>query len=218
MNWVVVPAHNEEKHIGSVLKEIKKYTKNILVVDDGSKDKTPEIVKKIKGVRLLQLHRNRKKAGATRAACDFLFKKGANSVILIDADGQHEPKDIPRFEKALEGKDIVFGYRVINNNMPFVFRFGNWVINTVSAFLFGIHIRDTQSGFRAFTKEAYKKIRWGVARGYTMESYMVMQAGKHQLKYAQIPIRTIYNDAQKGTTVRDGVGIVLAMCKWRLGL
>jgi len=133
---------------------------------------------------------------------------------LIDADGQHDPAEIPHFLKALDGADIVFGYRATNKSMPFVFRFGNSFINYVVFLIYGVKLRDTQCGYRAFTADAYRKIRWK-ARDYSMESEMIANAGKKKLAYAQVPIRTIYADRYKGTTVLDGIRIVFRILGWR---
>ena len=99
--------------------------------------------------------------------------------------------------------------------MPFVLRFGNWFISGVVRILYGISLKDTQCGFRAFSQLAYKKIRWN-ASDYSMESEMISRAGKQRLKYAQIPIGTIYSDKYKGTTIIDGIKIVLNMVWWKI--
>jgi len=82
-------------------------------------------------------------------------------------------------------------------------------------FLYNVSLSDTQCGFRAFSKETYKKIKWN-AFDYSMESEMIARAGKQRLKYVQIPIETIYSDKYKGTTIIDGVKIVLNMIWWRI--
>ncbi|MFH1510123.1 MAG: glycosyltransferase family 2 protein, partial [Candidatus Woesearchaeota archaeon] len=147
--------------------------------------------------------------------CDFAVKTGAQQIIVLDSDGQHDPAEIPRFIKALAHSDIVLGYRRLNWRMPLVFRFGNWFINKAQGILFQTRIRDTQCGFRAFTTQAYKKIRWN-ATDYSMESEMVANIGKAKLKYVELPIKTIYSDKYKGTTIIDGICIVMNMLLWRL--
>jgi len=212
--WVIIPAYNEEKHVGKVIEEVKKYARNIVLVDDGSKDKTSEIGRN-KKVIVLRHVVNLGKGAALKTGCDFALLKGAKQIIAIDADGQHEPKEIPNFLKSLGGVDIVFGYRKFSQQMPFVLKLGNKSINTATKMLYGINLKDTQSGYRAFTADAYRKIRWK-ATDYSMESEMIANAGKHKLKYKEIPIQTIYSDKYKGTTVLDGFKIVFNMIKWRL--
>jgi len=212
--FIVIPAYNESKHISDVISRIKGYCSNIIVIDDGSKDDTYYVAKK-QGVTVLKHIINLGKGAGVKTGCDFAVKKGAKKIILIDSDGQHEPEEIPNFLKALEGKDIVFGYRTLNEKMPFILKFGNMFINFTIKNLYGVSLKDTQCGYRAFTASAYKKIRWD-ATDYSMESEMIANAGKNKLKYAQIPIKTIYHDKYKGTTVLDGIKIVFNMFLWRL--
>lgn len=214
--FIIIAAYNEEKHISKVLNGLKKKYKNIIVVDDGSKDNTFAISKK-SGVNVLKHVVNLGKGAAMKTGCDYAVKLGAEILVLMDADGQHEPKDVKKFIKAIKGKDIVFGYRQFSKKMPFILRFGNSFINSTTTLLFGLKIRDTQGGFRALTSNAYKKIRWN-SIDYAMESEMIANAGKKRLKYQEIPIETIYADKYKGTTVLDGIKIVINMILWRLKL
>ena len=214
--FVVLAAYNESDNIKVVLKELKKDYKNIIVVDDGSKDNTFNIAKK-EGIIALKHVVNMGKGAAMKTGCDYAIKKGAKILILIDADGQHQPKEVKKFIKAIKGNDIVFGYRKFSNEMPFILRFGNSCINKVTKLLFGLNLKDTQGGFRALTAQAYQKIRWD-SIDYAMESEMIANAGKKRLKYKEIPIETIYSDRYKGTTVLDGIKIVINMILWRLKL
>ena len=212
--WAVIPAYNEENNITSIVKKTKKHAGNVVVVGDGSKDKTKELGEKA-GAVVLRHILNLGKGAALKTGCDYAFKRGAKYVIALDADAQHNPYDIPRFIEKLKKYDIVFSYRKASSKMPSVLRFGNWFISNVVKALYGIGLNDTQCGFRAFSKEAYKKIRWN-ASDYSMESEMISRAGKQSLKYVQIPIQTIYSDRYKGTTIIDGIKIVLNMFWWKL--
>ena len=212
--FIVIPAHNEEKHIGEVLEKAKKLGFAILVVDDGSKDNTSKIVKE-KKCELLRHKINLGKGAALKTGCDYAIKKGAEILIVMDADGQHKPEDVPRFLDALKGVDIVFGYRKLNKNMPFIMRFGNGLINAFARLLFGVKIKDTQSGFRAMKKEAYQKIKWE-SKDYSMEMEMIARVGKYRITYKEIPIETIYHDKYKGTTIFDGMKIVVNMIAWKM--
>ncbi len=212
--FVIIPAHNEEKRIVGVIRKVKNYAKNILVVDDGSKDGTYSVAKS-ENVVVLRHIVNLGKGAGLKTGCEYAIRHGAKMFVFIDADGQHRPEDIPRFLKALKRADIVFGSRALNKKMPSVFRFGNWFINQVNNLLFGVKLKDTQSGYRAMTAEAYKKIKWK-STSYSVESEMVAKTGKEKLKYAEIFISTIYSDKYKGTTVLDGVRIVLNMLWWKI--
>ncbi len=213
--WVIVPAYNEGERIGNVLSGVKTHSNNIVVVDDGSHDNTFDVSKSHTQHTLRHIV-NLGKGAALKTGCDFAVRNGAKNIVVIDADGQHNSSLIPKFVEELNnGKEIVFGYRELGGNMPFVLRFGNLFINKTTSALYGMDLNDTQCGYRGFTSEAYNKIRWG-ASDYCMESEMIKNAAKHKLKYSQIPIETIYADKYKGTTVIDGVKIVLRMFLWRL--
>lgn len=211
--WAVIPAYNEEGSIISIVKKTKKYVNNVAVVDDGSKDKTKVSAEKA-GAIVLRHIVNLGKGAALKTGCDLAVKKGAKFIIALDADAQHDPDEIPRFVEKLKKYDVVFSYRKASSKMPLVLRFGNFFISIVANVLYGINLTDTQCGFRAFSKAAYKKIRWN-ASDYSMESEMISRAGKQRLKYVQIPIQSIYSDKYKGTTVIDGIKIVLNMLWWK---
>ncbi len=213
--WVVIPAHNEEKNVGSVIAGVKRHCHNIVLVDDGSSDHTALIGEKAK-VRVLRHIVNLGKGCALKTGCDFAVNHGAGMLIAIDADAQHDPDEIPNFISELnKGAGIVFGYRKFNKNMPFILKIGNWGIGLFVKLLYNIKLHDTQCGYRAFTSDAYKMIRWR-ASDYSMESEAIANVGRHSLKYSEIPIQTIYSDKYKGTTVLDGIKIVINMLFWRL--
>ncbi len=210
----VIPARDEEKYINKIIKETKKYVDRVIVVDDGSKDKTKEIAEKSKAIVLRHLV-NLGKGAALKTGCDYAVKNKADVIIALDADAQHDPKEIPKFLENIKRYDIVLAYRKLNKNMPFVLKFGNALINKTINFLYNIKIRDSQCGYRAFTKKAYKKLRWK-ASDYSMESEMLAKMGKYKLSYHEIPIETIYSDKYKGTTILDGVKIVFNLLLWKL--
>ena len=208
----IIPAYNEEENIVKVIAGVKKYLKNIIVVDDGSKDNTVEAAK-AQNITVLHHIINLGKGAALKTGIEY---SDADAFILIDADMQHSPEHIPEFIKALEeGHDMVFGYRQINKSMPFILRFGNTVINRSTKYLYSLPIKDSTCGFRAFTQEAYQKIKWN-ASGYFVEGEMIANAGNAKLTYTQIAIKTIYSDKYKGTTVLDGIKIVGNMIAWKV--
>ncbi|MBW2964720.1 glycosyltransferase family 2 protein [Candidatus Woesearchaeota archaeon] len=212
--FVIIPAHNEQTRIAPVLRKVNRFCNNIIVVDDGSSDLTAETAEK-EGVLVLRHAINLGKGAALKTGAEYALRKGARRLVFIDADGQHMPEDIPRFLEALNGVDIVFGSRALNKKMPAILKFGNWVINTVNNLLFRIKLSDTQSGYRAMTASAYRSIRWN-STSYSVESEMIANAGRKRLKYREIKIRTIYSDKYKGTTVIDGIKIVLNMLWWKI--
>ncbi|MBI2666646.1 glycosyltransferase family 2 protein [Candidatus Woesearchaeota archaeon] len=205
---IIIPSYNEEKHIAAVIKEAKKYAP-VIVVDDGSKDNTAAVAKTA-GATVLRHKVNLGKGAALKTGCEYALAQGAQHLVSMDADGQHNPTKIPLFLAELKQHDIVLGARAVPESMPLILLAGNKIINTTLGLLYGIHLKDSQCGYRAFTAEAYQKVRWG-ARNYYVETEMVIRAGKKHLQYTQIPIETIYYDKYKGTTVIDGITIVARM-------
>lgn len=214
--WIVIPAYNESKHISNVIKKVNEEYSNIVIVDDGSKDNTYDIAKASRSFVLRNIV-NMGKGCALRTGCDFAVENGAKIIVCIDSDGQHNPNKIHLLVEKLKNKDIVFAYRRFSENMPLILKFGNIMINRFIRLLYRINLKDSQCGFRAFTSEAYKKIRWK-SSDYSLESEMIANAGRYKLSYAEVPIETIYSDKYKGTTVIDGFKIVFNMIKWRFGI
>ena len=97
---IIIPCHNEEKNISKVVFDSLKYSPHVLVVDDGSTDKTPQNAKE-SGATILKHIINLGKGAAAKTGCDYAYEKGFDSVILIDGDGQHDPCEIPRFVEQL---------------------------------------------------------------------------------------------------------------------
>ena len=209
VDFIVIPAYNESGRIGEVINKAHQYCENIVVVDDGSEDETFNIAQGC-GATVLKHITNLGKGSALKTGCDYVFKRGAGRIIVMDSDGQHDPHEIPHFFEALKDADIVFSYRKKSDAMPFVLHLGNNTINKILKTLFGIKINDSQCGYRAFTADTYKKVRWN-STDYFMETEMMIKSAKHKLKYQSLPIETIYADNYKGTTILDGAKIVLKM-------
>ena len=212
----VIAAYNEAKHITTVLKGVRKYlpSDHVIVVDDGSTDQTSALALE-QGAQVLRNIINLGKGAALKTGCDYALQEQADIIIVLDADNQHDPNEIPTFLQAVNNHDIVFGYRKFNKNMPFVFKFGNTIIKYAIHVLYHMDLKDSQCGYRAFTALTYPKIRWSVS-DYSLESEMIAHVGNHHLTYTELPIETIYADKYKGTTVLDGVKIVINLIMWRL--
>jgi hypothetical protein len=137
-------------------------------------------------------------------------------IITLDGDGQHDPDEIPKLISILKEKnvDAVFGERPFNKNMPFVKKMGNYFFYLLSKYIFKIKVKDTQTGYRIFTSNAYKKIRWS-SNDYAVASEMLINAENNHLKYASCEVRTIYHENQKGTTILDGVKILIKMFRFK---
>jgi len=213
--FVVVPAYNEEKRIGGVLSKLKNTGQRVVVVDDGSKDKTLKISKNYTPY-VFRHGVNLGKGAALKTGCEAAFSLGAEAIILMDSDGQHKASDLPLFIKALEdGYSVVFGSRNMSYGVPLVRYLGNKMVSIMVSALFGIYASDILCGFKAMTKSAYKKIKW-VSRGYSVETEIVAMTGQYKLKNCEVPIQTVYYDKFKGLTIEQGLGILLDIIRFRL--
>ena len=213
-NVVIIPAYNEENTIADVIIKSQHYVPQIIVVSDGSSDATAEKAA-LMGATVIHHKVNLGKGATLKTGCEYAISQGAQRIVVLDADGQHDPKEIPTFIASLEQHDIVFGHRQIPDTMPFMMRLGNSFINRALRTIYGVNIQDSQCGYRAFTAAAYSQIRWD-AVDYYVETEMILRVGKKRLKHVSIPIETIYADQYKGTTVLDGVKIVAKMIGGRL--
>ena len=210
----VMPAHNEEKAIKNVIERAKKYVDKLIVVDDASRDNTGKIVKNL-GVMLVTHKNNRGLGGALRSGFSKALEmsKDDNDIIItIDADGQHIPEEIPKFVKEIrKGYDFVLGKRDLSK-YPFVKKFGNFFLNIFTNMICGTNLKDTESGFRAFTKRALKKMEFKAER-YEIAAEILYQVGKTNTKASNVDIKVpIY---VKGVGVLDGFKNFLYLLKLR---
>ena len=219
--FVVIPLFNEEKHIAKVLNEISMFKLPVIVVDDGSKDNSKLRVKslKVKNLTLLEHKINLGKGAAMKTGADYAFTHGADAVIFMDSDEQHEAEDLPKFIQALEsGKyDVVFGTRNYNYGVPLVRYLGNKFASLMMSLFFKAYITDVLCGFKGLTKEGYKKVRWE-SSGYGVETEIVARLGKNKLRFCEVPVSTIYYDKVKGVTILDAIGTFGDVIKWKLTL
>jgi len=213
--FIIVPAFNEAKRIGKVLHDLKKVNLPVIVVDDGSKDKTYQVAQRY-GFNVLRHSINLGKGAAMKTGAIAAFSLGADAVIFIDSDGQHKVSDLPKFIKVLQsGKfDVVFGVRDMLK-VPFIRRVGNSIASLLVWSFFNIRVLDLLCRYRAITKKAFGKIEW-YSDGYSVETEMVALTGKNSLKHCEIPVSTVYYDKFKGLTPLEGVGIIADVIKWRI--
>jgi glycosyltransferase involved in cell wall biosynthesis len=199
---VALPAYNEEKQIGDVIQNIIKHGfENILVVDDGSTDKTVAVSRRA-DAQVISHFKNSGLGVSLRTALKYAKKFDFDVLVTMDSDGQHDACDINAIIKPIldANADIVIGVRNFNNkNVPFVRRLILKLSNVYTWMLFGVWSRDSQSGFRAFSRRAIEMI---VLRSERMEvsSEIFSEINKKQMKFNEVPIKVIYTpySLQKG--------------------
>ena len=212
---IVIPAYNEHKFLSPLIKNIRKYSKlPIVVVDDGS-----QVPLKVSNCHLLRHKINLGKGAAMITGADYAFNKlGATHIIFMDGDGQHDPKHLSEFiEHIKKGIDIVFGSRGQSRGVPMIRYLGNKFASVYINLLFGVYVSDILSGFRSLSKRAYHLLKWDSIR-YGVETEMVARLSRHSnmLKFAEIPISTIYIDKYKGVSILDAVKILANSIWWKL--
>lgn len=215
---IVVPLYNEGQRAVETVKNALKSTKNsLIVVDDGSNDNSNELLKKEFSENLrvdICTHIiNLGKGAAMKTGVEMAWKLGSEAVIFLDADGQHNPKQLISFERLLKSNDLVFGYRAMGAEMPLIRKWGNvFSINLIKTF-FKIKRADLLCGYFGFRKSIYKRIKWTSSR-YGVETEIACRAGKNQIQFREVKIDTIYIDKYKGVTIFDAFKILLKLPYW----
>ena len=214
--FIVIPAFNEAERIEGVLGDLKGIKLPVVLVDDGSQDSTYQKAKQYP-VTILRHKINLGKGAALKTGCESAILLGADAIIMMDSDGQHKKEDLFKFINVLDQKkfDIIFGSRNLKFGVPLVRFIGNKIASILVNLLFGIYISDLICGYRAFTREAFKKLNWE-STGYGLETEMVIKTGLYNLKYCEVPIETVYYDKFKGVTIIDALSILLSVLKWRI--
>ncbi len=215
--FIVIPAFNEQDRIAEVVFRALRFAEGVVVVNDGSVDNTSSVARDA-GASVLDLVANMGAGYATRSGCDHALEQGAGIIVTIDADGQHDPEDIPLALARLhqgDNIDMVFGVRPRNNDMPWKKRFGNSVLTSLANVLYGVRVSDSQTGFHVFTADGFRKSRWESHR-YDFVSEIVFQVARNKVRYAEVPIRTIYIGKTSGMGVMDGIRSILMMFLWKL--
>lgn len=221
MLCAVIPAYNEERYIADVIRGTLPYVDRLVVVDDGSSDRTLALARSVIDPKLTVLrHRvNLGKGAGLKTGCLAATRLGASVIVTLDADGQHPPEHIPGAVRLLTegGYDVVFSIRSGGDRMPTVRRLGNWVLNTTASLLFHLRLRDMWCGFRVFQASVLPRMAWRRS-DYSGEIEMALRAGYNGLRYSEYVIPTVYHDAAKGVTVLHGLKLLGQMIIWRLTL
>lgn len=190
---VLIPAYNEAGRIEDVIRRVKKYALQVLVVDDGSTDGTAAVAEKA-GAEVIRHSRNLGKGAALQYGFKHLLSQKWSALIVLDADGQHEPEEIPNFIRVAEenGAAIVVGNRMENiANMPVVRYNTNRVSSAIISWMVKQKIPDSQCGYRLIQKKVLEKVSF-TTQNYDTESEMLIEAGSLGFKIGSVPIKSIY--------------------------
>ena len=209
----ILPAFNEEISIGSMVLHAREHAERVIVVDDGSSDRTAEIAR-FAGAEVIRHPKNMGKGAALKTGFDLAEQNGAKVIVTMDTDGQHDPEEIPKLvAPILQGEaDMVNGSRYMNGkdrNTPFYRRIGQNVLDKATNLNCGFHITDTQSGFRAFDKNALHVFGFK-SNGLAIESEMLMDASNAGLKIKEVEIGVRYDvDCSSENPVSHGIKVLV---------
>jgi glycosyltransferase involved in cell wall biosynthesis len=215
--WIFLPAYNEATVIRGVIKNLKSYGyENLVVVDDGSSDNTFKFSKE-EGVRVLHLSLNRGVGAAVRAAILFAKKKDINFMVFMDADGQHFPSEIEKLVNELQKQraDIVIGSRFLEleSKIPFS-RIVYNKIASVFTYFGKSTITDSQSGFRLLNKKAINNLDLNID-GYGICTEMIWKANSMKLNLVETSIKVQYTEysQSKGQNLWKGIQTAFNLLK-----
>lgn len=203
---VLIPAYNEERNIALVAGQVRDLGFHVVIVDDGSKDRTVENARKLGGVDVLTSSVNQGKGAVLRRGFDWFLNTKYPALVMMDADGQHDPQELDSFLAALnrQGMDFVVGNRMDQpTGMPLVRRVTNrflsWIISSVA----GQKIPDSQCGYRALKRAVLEKVSLKTTR-FEIESEMLLEAARKGFAIGSVPIRSVYEgEKSQINPVRD---------------
>jgi len=215
--FIVIPVYNEASVILDTAKEIENAGyDNVIIIDDGSTDNTYNQAKKT-GKIVLQLALNRGKGAAVKTGIEAAKILGADIVVTMDGDGQHDPNDIEKMINLIKkGKcDVVLGTRLQNpEGMPKYKILANYIGNFFTWLIYGLWVTDSQSGFRAYSKKAFDLIDTQTDR-YEYDSEVIREIGRHNLEYKEVPIKVRYTDYSMNKankqSIKNGIKTLIKM-------
>lgn len=205
---VGTPAYNEEKYIGTVILQARQHADKVIVVDDGSTDRTYKVAE-LAGATVIRHESNRGYGNAVRTILAEAKTLDADVLIILDADSQHNPDEIPSLVEAVaEGYDVVIGSREKQKHMiPRYRRMGQKVLGGLTNLLSGEKITDTESGFRAYSRKAVNELELKET-GMAISSEIIKSAAAKKMRIKEVPISVSYTgDGSSLNPVSHGVSI-----------
>ena len=214
-----IAAYNEARYVGSIVLQARQYVDEVIVVDDGSTDNTARVAE-LAGATVIRHDKNRGKGAAIQSILAETKKRNPDTLVLLDADSQHDPNEIPVLIKPIsEGFDLVIGSREAQKDKtPRYRRIGQKVLLRSTRLASKTNISDSESGFRALSPKAINELDLK-ASGFAIESEMITRAADKNLKITEVPISNIYTmDGSTLNPIRHGIEVlsrVIAMISQR---
>ena len=219
MNIVIgIPAYNEENKIAGIITKLKKITDTIIVCNDGSSDLTGEIAAEL-GAIVINHEKNKGYGSAIRSIFLKARELKFDNLLTFDADGQHRIEDVKSVLKPIENEqaDIVIGSRFLSkksDEMPNYRKMGIKLITKVTNLSITEKLTDSQSGFRAYSKEVLEKIV-PTDEGMGVSTEILIKASKLDFKIAEVPIEVLYTgDTSTHDPVSHGTSVIISTLKF----
>ena len=205
---VGMPAYNEAKYIGSLILQARRFADEVVVVDDGSTDATGSIAR-LAGATVVRHEHNQGYGSTIRTLLDEARKRDAAILVVLDADAQHNPDEIPRLVEGIKGgADIVIGSRQMQKNKIAGYRrLGQKVLSQMTRFASHQRLTDTESGFRAYSRKALNALELKET-GMAISSEIISAAAAKGLEIIEVPISIAYTrDGSTIHPVKHGLGV-----------
>lgn len=208
----VIPAYNEANRITGVVENTRKFVDCVVVANDGSTDDTADVARRA-GAMIVSHPQNCGAGAATMTGIEAARSLGAEVIVTLDADEQHDPRDIPSLLQPIltDQADIIFANRFgQKNRIPFIRRFFNAIGNLITFATTGRWVNDSQCGFKVFGPRAAREVALRMS-GYEFCTELVREAVQHKWRIAEVPIKVLYSQytLAKGQSFANGIKTAL---------
>ncbi len=217
MKIACIPAYNEEKILPHVIQKVLPYVDKVIVFDDGSNDQTSIVAEK-NGAQVISNKINQGYGAAIISFFELARQNNADVMITLDGDGQHDPSQIPQLIDELSKKnvDVVIGSRFVGKNSK-TSRYrkaGIKIISSTSNLGTKFKVKDSQSGFRAYSKKAINLIH-PTEKGMSVSTEILQKISNNGLKVSEVPVMISYDEnSSKQSSVPHGVQVLINTLKY----
>ena len=211
---ILIPVYNEQATIGQLVRECRRYSDSIYVVDDGSRDRSSKIAQG-EGAIIIEHNKNKGKGASLRDGFQEILKEDFKALITMDGDGQHDPLEIPKFIREFQetNADLILGNRMDRRTMPFIRRITNRFMSRIISSIVGQRIPDSQSGFRLIKTKILKNINLKTSN-FEIDSEIIIKTGRMGCRIISVPISTIYRrERSKIKPILDAVRFLRLVIK-----